>query len=68
MKATYGKSMVEANWIAGAIKHEGALRKSLKVPAGKNIPVKKLAVAARKDTLLGKRARLAQTLKSFQKG
>ena len=51
------------NWIAGAIKKPGALHKSLGVPAGKTIPAKKLAAAAEKGGKLGKRARLAQTLK-----
>jgi len=39
------------------------LRKSLGVPEGKNIPAKKLAAAAEKGGKLGRRARLAQTLK-----
>lgn len=57
-----------ANWIAGAIKHPGALHKSLKVPAGEKIPAKKLAKAAHSDNpKLAKRARLAQTLKSLHK-
>lgn len=55
------------NWIAGAIKHPGALRASLGVKEGKNIPPKKLAAAAKKGGKTGKRARLAQTLKSFHK-
>lgn len=58
-----------ANWIAGAIKHPGALHKSLKVPAGEKIPAKKLAKAAHSDNpKLAKRARLAQTLKRLHKG
>lgn len=52
-------------WIAGAIKHPGALHKELKVPTAKKIPAKKLATAAKKPGILGKRARLAKTLKSF---
>lgn len=56
-------------WIAGAIKHPGALHKSLKVPAGEKIPAKKLAKAAHSDNpKLAKRARLAQTLKRLHKG
>ena len=51
------------NWIAGAIKHPGALHKELGVPAGQKIPAKKLASAAKAPGKLGKRARLAQTLK-----
>lgn len=56
------------NWIAGAIKNPGALHRELGVPAGKTIPAKKLAAAAQKGGVEGKRARLAQTLKGFAKG
>ena len=49
-------------WIQKAIKHPGALHKSLKVPAGEKIPAKKLAKAAHAPGKLGQRARLAQTL------
>ena len=52
-------------WIAGAIKHPGALHKQLGVPSGQKIPAKKLAAAASKGGTLGRRARLAETLKSF---
>lgn len=53
------------NWIKGAIKHAGALHRSLGVPMGKKIPAKKLNAAAKKKGLLGRRARLAKTLMSF---
>ena len=56
-----------ANWIAGAIKKPGALRKSLGVKKGEDIPEKKLKSAAKKPGKLGQRARLAETLKSFKK-
>jgi len=55
------------NWIAGAIKKPGALRKELGVKKGEKIPAKKLAAAAKKGGKEGKRARLAETLKSFKK-
>lgn len=55
------------NWIAGAIKHPGALHKELGVPEGKKIPAKKLAAAAKKPGTEGKRARLAETLKKMKK-
>ncbi len=55
------------NWIAGAIKNPGALHKELGVPEGKNIPTGKLAAAAKKGGTLGKRARLAETLKNLRK-
>lgn len=52
-------------FIQKAIKHPGALHKQLGVPQGKKIPAKKLASAAKKGGVLGKRARLAETLKSL---
>lgn len=59
--------MATKNWIAGAIKKPGALRKSLGVKAGETIPAKKLAKAAKAPGKMGQRARLAQTLKGFKK-
>jgi hypothetical protein len=58
--------MATKNWIAGAIKKPGALRKELGVKAGEKIPAKKLAAAAKKPGKIGKRARLAETLKGFK--
>ena len=52
-------------WIAGAIKHPGALHKELGVPEGHKIPEKKIEAAASKGGTLGRRARLAETLKGF---
>lgn len=57
--------MAGNKWIAGAIKHPGALHKQLGVPAGKKIPAAKLNAAASKGGTLGRRARLAQTLKKM---
>jgi hypothetical protein len=54
-------------WIQKAIKHPSALHKEMGVPQGKKIPQKKLQSAAKKPGLLGKRARLAETLKGFKK-
>lgn len=59
--------MAKKNWIAGAIKHPGALRKELGAKEGQPIPAKKLAAAAKKPGKTGQRARLAQTLKGFNK-
>jgi len=59
--------MMAKNWIAGAIKKKGALRKELGVKAGEKIPAAKLAAAAKKPGKTGQRARLAQTLKGFKK-
>jgi hypothetical protein len=53
------------NWIAGAIKKPGALHKEMGVPQGKKIPAGKLAKAAEAAGKLGKRARLAETLKKM---
>jgi len=55
-----------ANWIKGAIKHPGSLRKSLHVKEGQKIPAKKLEAASHKSGKMGQRARLAKTLKSFK--
>ena len=52
-------------WIGDAVKKKGALHKEMHVPLGKKIPAKKLASAAKKGGKIGKRARLAETLKSF---
>jgi hypothetical protein len=53
-------------WIQSAIKKPGALKKELGVPAGKTIPAKKLAAAAKKPGKLGQRARFAETLKGMK--
>ena len=55
-------------WIQSAIKHPGALRKQLGVSkkTGK-IPLKKLRAAAKKKGKLGRRARLALTLRKLRK-
>jgi len=54
-------------WIQGAIKHPGALHKELGVPQGEKIPAKKLEKAAHSSGKLGKRARLAETLKGMHR-
>ena len=59
--------MATKNWISGAIKKPGALRKELGVKKGEKIPAKKLAAAAKKKGKEGQRARLAETLKGFKK-
>jgi len=53
------------NWIKGAIKKPGALRKTLGVKAGQKIPAKDLAAAAKKPGVTGRRARLVNTLSKF---
>ena len=56
------------NFIQKAIKHPGALRKTLKVKKGEKIPEAKLAKAEKsKNPTTRKRANLAKTLKGFKK-
>jgi hypothetical protein len=55
-------------WIAGAIKHKGALHKSLHVKPGEKIPASKLEKAEHsKNPTLRRRANLAKTLKKMHK-
>lgn len=53
------------NFIKSAIKHPGALRRTLGAKKGQPIPRKKLVAAAKKDGVTGRRARLALTLRSL---
>jgi len=60
--------VAKEKFIANAIKHPGALRKSLHVKEGENIPAKKLEKAEHsKNPTLRKRAVLAGTLKKMHK-
>jgi hypothetical protein len=54
-------------WIQGAIKHPGSLRRELHAKPGKPIPAGKLEKAASKGGKIGRKARLAETLKGFKK-
>ena len=56
------------NWIKGAIKKPGALRKSMGVKKGEKIPAKELKAAAKKPGKTGQRARLAMTLRKVNRG
>jgi hypothetical protein len=56
-----------ANWIAGAIKHKGALKKELGVKKSEKIPQKELKKAEHAKGKEGRRARLAALLESFHK-
>lgn len=63
-----GKAEGGGNWIAGAIKHPGALHKKLHVPEGEKIPAKKLAKAEHSSNPTErKEANLAKTLKGLHK-
>lgn len=56
------------NWIQGAVKHPGALRKSLGVKKGQKISAGKLKKAEHsKNKTTARRARLAEELKGFRK-
>ncbi len=57
----------KGGWIKDAIKKPGSLRKELGIKAGEKIPAKKLAKAVKAPGKLGKRARLAETLKGLNK-
>jgi hypothetical protein len=59
--------MATKNWIQNAIKKPGALRAEMGVKKGEKIPAGKLAAAAKKPGVEGKRARLAETLKKLKK-
>lgn len=60
--------MAKKDWIQGAIKHKGSLRKTLHAKPGQPIPAAKLEKATHsKNPLTAKRARLAETLKSLRK-
>ncbi len=54
-----------AKWIQKAIKKPGVLRKQLGIKKGKKIPASELKKASKAKGKLGKRARLAITLKKL---
>ena len=58
--------LAKGGWIKDAIKKPGSLKKALGVATDKKIPSSKLAAAAKKPGKMGKRARLAETLKGFK--
>jgi len=55
------------NFIQDAIKHPGALRKTLGIKEGQTIPVEKLKELSQGNDLTAKRARLALTLRKLNK-
>lgn len=61
------KVMSDKKWVQKAIKKPGALHKEMGIPQGKKIPKAKLDAAAKKGGKLGKRARLAETLRGMKK-
>ncbi len=50
------------HFIQKAIKHQGALHRSLGVPEGEKIPASKISAAAKKGGKIGQRARFAEVL------
>jgi hypothetical protein len=54
-----------ANWIQKAIKKPGSLRKALGAKKGKPISASKLNKATKAKGKLGRRARMAKTLRSL---
>jgi len=63
------KKAAKGGWIKEAISSPGALRKSTKTPAGKNISSAALAKAAKSSNpTTAKRANLAKTLRKINKG
>ena len=57
----------KSRWIQSSIRQPGALHRQLGVPEGQKIPASKLRKAAAKGGKLGRRARLAMTLKRLRK-
>lgn len=65
---TVGTSNV-ANWIAGAVRHKGALHRELGVKQGEKIPAAKIEAATHSDNPTErKRAFLAETLAHMHHG
>lgn len=59
--------MAKKNWMAGAVKHPGALHRALHVPAGQKISAKKMASAASSDDpRVRKMASLARTFARYR--
>lgn len=54
-----------ANWIQGAIKNPGYLRRKLGAKKGQGIPLSRLQSATKQPGHEGKAARLAVTLRRF---
>jgi hypothetical protein len=59
--------MAKKKWIQKMHMKKGALHEEMGIEKDKKIPEKKLAKAAKKGGKLGKRARLAETLKGLRK-
>lgn len=56
------------NWIKSAIKHPGALRRTMHAKKGEPIAKSKLLAAAKQKGVTGRRARFALTLSRMRHG
>lgn len=62
-----GRKSGDGNFIAGAIKHPGALHRDLGVPQGEKIPAAKLDAATHSsDPKVARRANFAKTMKKMR--
>ena len=61
------RRLTAKRWIQGAVRSPGALHVMLHVPQGQVIPLALLREADKDHGLLGKRARLAKTLRALRK-
>jgi hypothetical protein len=61
------RSRTKKRWIAGAIGKPGTLHKELGVPQGTKIPTSTLKSHDKGNSVLAKRARLAETLRGFKR-
>ena len=60
--------MAGKKWIAGAVKHPGALHAQLGVPQGQTIPLAKVQVAAHsRNPVLRERAQFALNVRGLKK-
>lgn len=64
-----GGAVSGKNWIAGAVKHPGALHRDLGVPQGQKIPAAKLSAAEHSSNpKIRQRAHFAENVKHFEGG
>jgi hypothetical protein len=59
--------VAKRNWISSAISRPGALHRQLGIPMRRRIPVAVLERAAQRSGTLGRRARLALTLRRLNR-
>lgn len=59
--------MAKRNWIQGAIRHPGALRRKLRVPEGKTIPAEKLRIKPGDSPTTRRQKTLARALRRLNR-